>query len=58
LTKNIFCDIIIIRGKEVKKVFNDIRVKNLFKKYNSINYFKDISIEDIKSKKVFKKIKL
>jgi hypothetical protein len=41
----------------MRKVFNEVRVNNLFKKFNSLYYFKDISIEDIRNGNVFKKLR-
>lgn len=41
----------------MEKVFNEVRVNNLFKKFNSLYYFKDISTDDIKNGNVFKKLK-
>lgn len=41
----------------MRKVFNDIRVNELFKKFNSLYYFKDISADDIKNGNVFKKLR-
>ena len=41
----------------MRKVFNEVRVNDLFKKFNALYYFKDISTEDIKSGNVFKKLR-